>query len=144
MAPTVETVGKAYIPGQWIEWKASSCLGLPHRSIGGHILMTSSNRGLELSVPSPDLWGRERDLRLNQSPGTNDFKYAYVINCPQSPKGWSSESFWVGEHVKMWGDWCSQTVWKLCSLLHTPSPLHFFHLVVSEPYPFIVKWWSSR
>ena len=64
-------------------------------------------RGLELSVPHPDLWGRERSWRLKQLPMDNDLiNHACVLKPPQTPKkDRNLESFQVGEHMEIHGEW---------------------------------------
>lgn len=101
-----------YLPRMGVGWggEETDFLGLSHRSSGSHILSRAfCNGGLELSVPLLYLWRVERSWRLNQSPvGSDLIKYACLMKPPQNPEGWSLESFWVGEHVEVLGEWSSQ------------------------------------
>ena len=61
------------------------------------------------STPA-DLQGLERGWGLNQSPMAKDLiNYAYG-SLHKNPKGWTLESFWVGEHMGKVVCW--EWVWK--------------------------------
>ena len=49
------------------------------------------------------------------------------------------ESFLVGEHMEIWGEWYAQKAWKLYAPYHTPYCIHLFYLAVLELYPCIKK-----
>lgn len=51
-----------------------------------------------------------------------------------------SESFWVGEHLEIQGEWRTQEAQKLCAHFPKPCPIHFFHLTVPELSSFILNW----
>ena len=58
------------------------------------------------STPA-DLQGLEGGWGLNQSPMAKDLiNYAYG-SLHKNPKGWTLESFWVGEHMESWAKWCA-------------------------------------
>ena len=64
----------------------------------------------------------------------------------KTPKGYGSESSWVGEHMEMLGEGHPQDM-KALNPLHIPHPAQFFHLVVPASHPFKttskwkVIWW---
>ena len=47
----------------------------------------------------------------------------------------TQESFQVGEHVEMWGEWAPGEGGKLCA----PSPMHFSHLAVPKLYASVIN-----
>ena len=64
-------------------------------------------KGLGLSVPPLNLQSAKRGWRVNPSPMANDLiSCAYVMKHPQNRKKVKfAESFWVGEHEEIWGQW---------------------------------------
>ena len=64
-------------------------------------------KGLGLSVPPTNLQRAKRGWRVNPSPMANDLiSCAYVMKHPQNPKKVRFvESFWVGEHEEIGGQW---------------------------------------
>ena len=73
--------------------------------------------------------------------GTVDESIGCVVKpSSKTHKGESSESFWVGEHVEIWGQWDTWTEGMdgPCPL-PMYYPMHLLHLVVPELYPPIIN-----
>ena len=47
----------------------------------------------------------------------------------KNSKGWDSESFWVGEYMKIW----EEGIEIMCAF-PVPCPMHLFHLTNLELY----------
>lgn len=60
-------------------------------------------------------------------------------NLQKIPSGQGLESFWVGEHVEMWAEWCLEGAWWLRAPPHVPCPMRPFHLAVPELQPFMIN-----
>lgn len=86
------------------------------------------------------LWERMGAGNWVQSPMG---KYLIMLMNEASMNCESMESFWVVEHVGMWGVSCLEKAWKL-ALSPMPCPVHLLHQAFLELYPFITNWWSRK
>ena len=60
----------------------------------------------------------------------------------KNPKGGGSESFQVGEHMHIWGEWHTWRAWELQGPFPVCCSMHLFHPADPELDPFIINRWG--
>lgn len=91
--------------------------------------------------PSPaHLMGKERIWRLNQLPVANDLiNHGYVMKPWWGHRGQGLESFQIGEHVEIWGEWCALRRLRNSAPFPMPYPMLSLPSVHSWVISFVIK-----
>ena len=80
----------------------------------------ASIRSLEIPAPAP------HSLEKGEGLGMEFVTHrAHVMKPPYtSANVWGLESFWLGEHMEVPGEWRPERAWVVCAPSHIPCPVH--------------------
>lgn len=87
-------------------------------------------RGMEISVPPQELWGRKRDWKLSLV--TSDLVIdAYVVKPPRTSRRMGCRELPGEERPEVLGEGVPSELEALCAL-PIPCPMHLSHVAVPE------------